>query len=47
MTCSGSILLQVKPQASLPTMRSYLKLYTTISIKKLATLLEKDEYFVR
>jgi translation initiation factor 3 subunit L len=40
-------LQEVKPQAVLPTVRSYLKLYTTISIGKLATLLELDDYTVR
>ena len=40
-------IVQVKPQAVLPIVRSYLKLYTTISIGKLATLLELDDYTVR
>lgn len=43
----GLFIDDIKPQAVLPTMRSFLKLYTTISIKKLATLLELDEYSVR
>ena len=34
---------EVKQQSLLPTIRSYLKLYTTIGIPKLAALAEKDE----
>jgi translation initiation factor 3 subunit L len=43
----GLFLEEVRHQAVLPTMRSYLKLYTTISLSKLAALLELDEYAVR
>jgi translation initiation factor 3 subunit L len=38
---------EVKQQSILPTVRSYLKLYMTISISKLAKFLEKDEATLR
>ena len=38
---------EVKEQLLIPTIRSYLKLYTTISIQKLATFLETDEKSLR
>lgn len=40
-------LTEVKQQTMLPTLRSFLKLYTTISISKLASFLELDEYTLR
>mmetsp|Transcript_15454 Transcript_15454/g.21320 ORF Transcript_15454/g.21320 Transcript_15454/m.21320 type:complete len:522 (-) Transcript_15454:322-1887(-) len=38
---------EVRPQTLLPTVRSFLKLYTTISIRKLATFLDLDQQTVR
>jgi len=38
---------EVRQQSILPTVRSYLKLYMTISIPKLAKFLEKDEDALR
>jgi len=40
-------LTEVKQQTILPTLRSFLKLYTTTSISKLASFLELDEYTLR
>lgn len=37
---------EIKQQIMLPTIRSYLKLYTTMPIKKLATFLDLDEVYV-
>jgi len=40
-------LTEVRQQSNIPTIRSYLKLYTTIGTKKLSTFLEVDEQTFR
>jgi len=44
---SKLFLAEVKQQILIPTIRSYLKLYTTISLQKLASFLEIDEQALR
>lgn len=40
-------LVDVRQQVQLPVIRSYLKLYSTISTDKLATFLDMDEHTLR
>jgi translation initiation factor 3 subunit L len=48
MTLQKNLFLrEIREQVMLSTIRSYLKLYTTIEVKKLADFLEVDEKTLR